>query len=148
MEFKPIYPAGFHDILLDDIDNIFVIPFENNERRKFLTNRFKDFLDKFVELGISAEIWIDGSYSTHKPEPDDIDIVFFCNPNQLNNLTPDKQNLISELFNRDISKIRYHCDVYFELAAEPNRRSYWQGWFGFSRDEKAKGIPRINYVFN
>ena len=148
MEFKPIYSAGFHDILLDDIDDIFVIPFENNKRRKFLADRFKNFLDEFAKLKISAEIWIDGSYATYKPEPGDIDIVFFCNPKQLNRLTQEKQNRISELFNQNIVKIRYNCDVFLVSDSNNNLRSYWRGWFGFSRDEKPKGIPRINYVFN
>ena len=148
MEFEPLYPAGFHDITLDNLDDIFVVPFAENERRKYLTERFKDFLDKFSEIGISAEIWIDGSYSTHKPEPGDIDIVFFCDPNQLNTLTPDKHVLISELFNRHLSKIRYNCEVFLAPTDNTNLRSYWRGWFAFSRDEKPKGIPRINYAIN
>jgi hypothetical protein len=146
MEFEPIYPAGFHDISVDTMHDIFVTPFQDNERRKYLTDRFKDFLDKFSELGIGAEIWIDGSYSTNKPEPGDIDIVFFCNPTHLNALSPDKHILISELFNRDLSKIRYNCEVFLVPTDNFNLRSYWRGWFAFSRDEKPKGIPRINYA--
>jgi len=148
MEFEPIYPAGFHDISLDAMHDIFVAPFEDNERRKYLTERFKNFFEKFSELGIGAEIWIDGSYSTLKPEPGDIDIVFFCNPEQLNTLTQEKRTLISELFNRDISKIRYNCEVFLVPTDNANLRSYWRGWFAFSRDEKPKGIPRINYAIN
>lgn len=148
MEFEPIYQAGFHDISVDNMDSIFVAPFADNERRKYLTDRFKVFLDKFAELGVRAEIWIDGSYSTHKPEPGDIDIVFFCDPNQLKTLTPDKRDLIFELFNLDLSNIRYNCEVYLVPTDDAELRSYWRGWFAFSRDEKPKGIPRINYAIN
>lgn len=148
MEFEPIYQAGFHDITLDRMEEIFVQPFQDNERRQYLTERFKAFLDKFSELGLPAEIWIDGSYSTLKPEPGDIDIVFFYDPAQVNNMTQEKHNLIKELFNRELSKIRYNCDVFLIPTTDTNLRSYWRGWFAFSRDEQPKGIPRIIYAVN
>ena len=62
MEFDPIYPAGFHDISFDNLDEIFVTPFENEERRKYLTDRFRAYIEKFSELGLNAEIWLDGSW--------------------------------------------------------------------------------------
>ncbi len=148
MEFEPIYQAGFHEITIDKMDEIFVQPFSNNSRRFFLTTRFKALIEKFSELGLAAEIWIDGSYSTLKPEPGDIDIVFFCDPKELNSLPIEKQFLISELFNRDLSKIRYNCDVFLAPHDNTEMRSYWRGWFAFTRDEKPKGIPKINYAIN
>ena len=147
IEFDPIYPVGFHDILIDDMDDIFVLPFANNERRKYLTKRFKDFLEKFSEIGVAAEIWIDGSYSTHKPAPDDIDVVFLCDEHQVNKVI-DKHTLISELFDQKLSKIRYNCDVFLVRTNDTELIDYWRDWFSFSRDKKPKGIPRINYAIN
>ena len=147
IEFDPIYPVGFHDILIDDMDDIFVLPFANNERRKYLTERFKDFLEKFSEIGVAAEIWIDGSYSTHKPDPEDIDVVFLCDEDEVNKV-PDKQHLILDLFNRNLSKIRYSCDVFIVPTNDIKTVNYWRDWFSFSRDKKPKGIPRINYAIN
>ncbi len=148
MSFAPLYPPGIHDISIDSMDDIFVHPFANNKRRKYLTERFRAFLDKFAELGLYAEIWIDGSFSTQKPEPGDIDVVFFLDAEQINNLEPDKRNLIAELFNNADSKIRYQCDVYLVPIQDPDSRSYWRGWFGYSRDETPKGIIRIFYAIN
>jgi hypothetical protein len=51
-EFEPLYPAGFHDISIDNLENIFVIPFNNNTRRSYITNRFRDYIEKFSELGL------------------------------------------------------------------------------------------------
>jgi hypothetical protein len=148
MEFEPIYPPGFHEVDLKDIDDIFVIPFENNERRRYLTERLKSYLEKFYELGIKAEIWLDGSYSTKKPEPGDIDILIVFNEQELNQIAQEKQIVLNELFNRDFCKIRYSIDVLLCPASDQNNRSYWRGWFGFSRSEVPKGIPRLNYGIN
>lgn len=148
MEFQPLFPAGFFDITLEQLDEFFVLPFENNTRRQYLTERFKIFIEKFLEIGIPSEIWIDGSYSTHKPEPGDIDIVFFYNPVDANILNLEKKALIKELFDRNLSKIRYGCEVFFIPSDNHNLRSYWRGWFGFCREEKPKGIARIIYGIN
>lgn len=145
MEFEPLYPAGLHDITFECLDDIFVVPFENNIRRQYLTERFKALIEKFSELGLSAEIWLDGSYSTQKPEPTDIDMVFFLNPIETNSIPPEKLSLFNDLFNKDISKFRYGCDIHKSESNNINLRSYWRGWFGFSRDECPKGIIRFYY---
>jgi predicted nucleotidyltransferase len=148
MEYKPIYQPGFYDFKLDEFDDIFVNSFEQNERRKYLADRLRVYLEKFSELEIKAEIWVDGSYSTHKPEPDDIDILIVFDPNEVNMISTDKHPVLQELFDRDLCKIRYSIDVLLCPSSDEVGRSYWRGWFGFSRDEKAKGIPRFYYGFN
>ena len=147
-EYEPLYHAGFHEIDLDSMNEIFVEPFEENERRKYLTDRFRDYLEKFSELDLKVEIWIDGSYSTYKPQPGDMDILIVFDTNEVNNLPVEKRPLLQELFNRDLSKMRYSIDVLLLPSSETNHRSYWRGWFGFSRSEQPKGIPRLYYGFN
>lgn len=148
MEFEPIYAPGFHDITLDELEEVFVDPFPENERRAYLTQRFRDYLEKFSELGLKAEIWVDGSYSTYKPEPGDMDILIIFDANEVNNLSVDKQPVLQELFDRNLCKIRYSIDVLLCQSHDIDGRSYWRGWFGFSRDEKPKGIPRVSYGIN
>jgi predicted nucleotidyltransferase len=145
MEFEPLYPAGFHDISMGNLENIFVFPFNDNTRRNYITRRFRDYIEKFSEVGLKAEIWIDGSYSTKKPDPSDMDILIVFDVNEVNQLPLDKQSILSELFNRDLSKIRYSIDVLLLPSHDTDFRSYWRGWFGFSRTEQPKGIPRIYY---
>jgi hypothetical protein len=147
-EYESLYPAGFHEIELDKMNDIFVEPFEENERRKYLTDRFKDYLEKFSELNLKVEIWVDGSYSTYKPQPGDMDILIVFDTEEVNNLPVEKRPLLQELFNRELSKLRYSIDVLLLPSNETNHRSYWRGWFGFSRSEQPKGIPRLYYGFN
>ncbi|MFY9224036.1 MAG: hypothetical protein WAQ98_15305 [Blastocatellia bacterium] len=44
---------------------------------------------------------------------------------------------------KTIIKRTYSCDIYLEFTEDIKQRSYWRGWFGFSEDEKPKGIARI-----
>lgn len=148
MEYEPIYPAGFHQVELHEINKIFVSPYPSSSKRDFLSQKFSFFIDKFSELGINVEIWIDGSYSTHKIDPNDIDVLIIFDPIEVNKLSPEKQFILRELFDRKLSKIRYSLDILICEKNDENMRSYWRGWFGFSRKEKPKGIPRIYYGIN
>ncbi|MBI5324228.1 MAG: hypothetical protein HZB41_02935 [Ignavibacteriae bacterium] len=143
MEYQPLHPAGFKDINENEISQIFVDQFINNDKRKYLVERFFVLLEKFKELGINAEVWIDGSFVTKKPEPGDIDIIFFLNGNEINILPNDKKMFLDYFTKNDIIKLRYHCDIYVVLNNDPNWRSYWRGWFGYTRNEEPKGIYRL-----
>lgn len=144
MEFEPLLAPGIHDFTKDTLENHFVTPFTIQEKRKELVERFGFLLEKVEDLGIAFEIWIDGSFVTKKEEPNDIDIAFFFDPIQANALPDDKKTLFSEIADNSLSKYRYNCDVYFLPNNMPNWRSYWRGWFGFTRSETAKGFARIN----
>jgi len=144
MEYPPLHQAGFKDITHSDLRAVFVDPFENSARREYLLMRFEALIDRFKETGISSEVWIDGSFSTQKPNPGDIDTIFFIDGNIANNLDTEKKKILEEINDRKISKIRYSCDVFIVPNHDTNMRSYWRGWFGFSRSEEPKGILRFN----
>lgn len=76
-EYEPLLENGFKEIALWQLDSHFLEPFGENEHRKYLINRLNAFISEFLSLSIDAEIWIDGSFTTLKPEPQDIDVVFF-----------------------------------------------------------------------
>ena len=93
MNCEPLFQAGFKDIGIDELEDVFVSPFENSERRAYLLERFMALIDKFKETGISSEVWIDGSFATKKPEPGDIDMIFFVDGNEANRLDAEKQGI-------------------------------------------------------
>ncbi|GFD78135.1 hypothetical protein KUL118_09970 [Tenacibaculum sp. KUL118] len=144
MEYEPLFQAGFKDIQETELRKVFVEPFDESERREYLVTRFEALLDRFKETGISSEVWVDGSFSTKKPEPGDIDMIFFVDGQEANNLPEEKKRILEELNDRNTSSIRYNCDVFIVPNHDLNMRSYWRGWFGFSRNEKPKGIIRIS----
>ncbi len=143
MEYTPLLEPGIHDISKDALIEHFVLPFSSKDKRSELIERFNVLLEQVESIGISFEIWVNGSFVTDKEEPNDIDVAFFFNPLDANALAVDKQNVLRELANNSLSKFRYNCDVYFLPNNDVGLRSYWRGWFGFTRTETAKGFARI-----
>src|ERR1019366_3788153 len=123
---------GINDITKDTLENLFVVPFAFQDKRKQLVERFGFLMEKVEELGMTFEIWINGSFVTKKEEPNDIDIAFFFDPSQLATLTPDKINIFNEVRNNSDSKLRYNCDVYFIPNNLQTDRIYWKGLFSFN----------------
>lgn len=145
IEFEPIFSPGFHEISLDNLEKIFVEPFHENEKRADLTRRFRDYVCKLSELDLNVEIWVHGSYSTHKQEPNDIDVLIVFDPIEVNNLPEEKKPIFEELFDRDLSKIRYSIDILSCAFNDPKFLSFCSGWVGFYRDKQHKGIPKLYY---
>jgi hypothetical protein len=144
-EFPPLFPPGFHNLTIDCLEETFVTPFVNNHRRAYLVERFKSLFKRFAEANIPAEFWLDGSFTTQKEEPDDIDLIIFFSEDDVRSITPEQISIITEVLDNQSSKIRYSCDVYMAYKENDERRSYWRGWFCFTRDEQPKGVARIFY---
>ena len=57
--------------------SIFAEPFARPERRRYLLGRLEVYLRGRPSVqGSSYELWIDGSFTTEKEEPGDIDLLF------------------------------------------------------------------------
>jgi len=149
LEDDPIFEVGFHDIELADFNKLFVAPFKNSDRRQVLVERFILLYQKLVEIGVDFEIWIDGSFVTKKKEPDDIDMAVFHIPNQINQLSIHKREMLKHIvMNRNETKLKYYCDVYFIPNVHPVEINYWKKWFENSRAKKARGIARLMIRFD
>ncbi len=143
-DFDPIFSAGFHDISMDDLEDLFVMPFGENDKRENLVKRLREYIDEFEPLNLNAEIWIDGSFTTDDPDPSDVDLLFIFDDTELNSLSAEDKAKVTELFDSRVNKIRYNCDPYLIVSGNVDMRTYWRGLFGFSRSDKPKGIVRFN----
>ncbi|MCK8600071.1 DUF6932 family protein [Desulfoferrobacter suflitae] len=145
-DYEPLFAPGIQNVPLSHLEETFVAPFNSGEHRQYLCERLRNFVELLLSLGIPFEIWVDGSFCTMKPEPGDIDLVVFAPINAVNKLPAAGRNLMKELFakeHKEAVKYRYGCDAYFVPGEDANARSYWRGWFGFSRGENPKGIARL-----
>lgn len=144
-EYKPLFEKGFKQIALWQLDSTFLEPFEENEHRKYLIDRLNAFINEFQFLGLEAEIWIDGSFSTHKPEPQDIDVVFLLDQKAVASLDSKKEKLFQELFmKREEVRVRYSLDVYFIDKDDMEDKQKWISTYGFdSRKMNSKGIYKL-----
>jgi hypothetical protein len=147
-EFPPLFTAGFYDLAsADDLDTYFVAAFQNQERRRYLVERLRALLEWLqTSIRIEWEVWLDGSFCTHKEEPQDIDIAFFFREADLDSRPPDELRVgefLASDHGHQALRLRFDCDCYFLARDNDEDRSYWRGWFGFTRDENPKGIPRL-----
>jgi len=110
------------------------------------------FLRFFDDLGrwpVTGEIWLDGSFTTSKVEPDDADLVILFDREPLLKMPREgRRELKSWLDSKAFLRTNYHCDVYYIDSGNAQRCDYWSRWYGHCEDRRTpKGIPimRINH---
>ncbi|KAF0250043.1 MAG: hypothetical protein FD167_554 [bacterium] len=146
-EYPSIIPIGITKMRLDEFEEWVKTSFKDSEYRQNLLNYFKEVIKKIQVFRFSFEVWVDGSYLTEKPEPDDIDLLIIISRRLVNKLSQDRQD---ELYNKYFSiegksniKHLYKCDINFMYKEDEKRRTFWLDLFGYSRDKKPKGIISI-----
>lgn len=142
-EYPPLFAPGFHDLEEGQLDELFIEPFPEQSVRKELVKNLRALLDVIKGTGIKAEVWLDGSFASEKPNPADIDMVVYFDMDEVQAIDDKHQQAIWELADNNKSKLIYKCDLYFVPNNSPEHRSYWRGWFCFTRSEVPKGIARI-----
>ena len=145
---KPSFPAllnpGIHECSLDDVRKLCVDPFPNSNRRPLIWDRFEPFVSQLTALGLPFEMWIDGSYLSEKPEPEDIDVVLFITPKDLSAMPPQQQQMARNLLgNIPRTKQRYLTDVRTADPTNPDDRMHWRGVYGFDYHDQPKGWVKL-----
>lgn len=143
IEYPPLLAPGFHDIDESHLDELFVHPFPDSTGRRRLVEGLRTLLSVLQQVSITFEVWLDGSFTTSKPEPVDVDLVVFIDPEETEQLSATQEDILRQLSDNNDVRMKYNCDLYFSLSNDPARRSYWRGWFSFTRTEEPKGIARI-----
>jgi hypothetical protein len=144
-------PAGFHEWSLGEIETNLVDRFPASETRRRNYEGYLRHRDAVSHLVVQAEQWIDGSFSTAKENPNDIDLLTIIQVSELEAMPLPQQQSLSQLFARTSVKQQYHCDS-FLLPEYPKdhpkyswfrtMRKYWYGEFSLDRNDQSKGIVR------
>jgi hypothetical protein len=129
-DFPPLLEPGLHIFDEQGLRATFVDPFPGSQRRLELLTRFLSLTHLIRSLRLDSEAWIDGSFVTTKPDPDDLDVVFFFDRSQIDNLPSSERRTLDQLNNRSLMLVRYFCDVYYDPADDQARRDYWLNKFG------------------
>jgi hypothetical protein len=147
-------PAGLHKATLDEFEARFVREPISSTREDI----FRGYLDYRAELEplcVAIKQWIDGSFTTAKQNPSDIDLVTQWDGTKVDQ-NRDLQIKLTSLMNQKNMKVKYKCDTYgFPKYSEEDPlyqktltwRSYWLGLFGFTRgeDPDPKGIIEFKF---
>lgn len=144
---EPLLPAGLHDVKLEAIREECVEEFSdggqgNPDVRRHIMDRFEQYLSELAELNAELEVWVDGSFVTEKPKPNDVDVVIFADLDDLDNLSDEQQKKVRQLIQGD-TRQRYETDAFLAPVGNSARRKYWRDMFGTDRQGNPKGIYRL-----
>ncbi len=149
---KPDFPAllapGLHTLTLPELHALAVAPFPLDPRRQDLFDKLSTWVGAVQSSGVTGILWLDGSYLTQKPAPDDIDCVLW-NPAWTTpaSVTAANQQQLQRLFDRPTARALYGLDFYPEAPAPDqvfHREAYWRGVLGFAHDRvTAKGFAEL-----
>ena len=146
--FPPLLSPGFHAFDDESLRLLCVDAFPNSERRGMLycnyTQLMADIRSINTQFRCFVEVWVDGSFTTGKPEPDDIDILLVINNDRLNLVPIMFQPQIDKLLNRPFIKHNYKIDLLLLDSQSEEDRMHWRGVFGHDREDTPKGIARIS----
>jgi hypothetical protein len=148
-------PSGVLNSSIQDFEIHFIVNFKDSSTRPEIFKGYLKYCDKLLPLNIAFKQWINGSFTTSKINPNDIDFVTYIDALKLDeNLEIQKK--ISEICNPEETKKEFLCDVYFipvfpqeipELYRYTiDRVNYWRKWFGYDRNNNSKGIIELEFT--
>ena len=147
MAYPALFPSGHVKITLNRLEDEFVAqPFDTPVRRR-LTSLLRLFIQELIRLGAQGDVWIDGSYATKDPHPQDIDVVLVISRLALNAMTKanfERLGYYGSVDGRAYVRTKWHIDFYIVSANNYKRRDIWQELFSNNPDQSnPKGIPFV-----
>lgn len=137
-------PPGVHGCSLEEVRQTFGA-FNSNERRPKLFRKLDSFVSELRRRGIAEALIVNGSFTTAKHDPGDIDIVLVLPKGHDFNgdVTPDEYNLLSK---RRVGKT-FGSDTFDMFVAEDESQEY-EKYTRFFQEVKnqpgeSKGVLRI-----
>lgn len=150
VEYAPLLKLGRHLHTLEELETLCVDPFPTSTTRKAIMTGFRAVVDKLDAAGIVGELWVDGSFVTAKPDPDDTDVVLRMQSSFSDNCTPEQEAAIAWFEGDLYTTFKCHSFVIVEFPeGDPNywvgeyAYCYWMKQWGFARNEDTKGIALI-----
>lgn len=151
--FPPLLSPGFHELDDESLKLLCVDAFPNSDRRGMLYCNYIQFMGDIRSINKQfkcfVEIWVDGSFTTEKPEPDDVDMLLVIDHKLLNLVPVMFQQHVEKLLDRSFIKHNYNIDLLLlykncKGSNYDNDRMYWRGVFCHDREDTPKGIVRMS----
>lgn len=136
-------PSGEHVATVEEVESTFGI---QNDRRKLLMAGLKAATQQFKDAGVK-HIYVDGSFTTDKEEPADIDGCWSASGDiDATKLDADfwSFNDVAEFEKcRERIKSKYHLDFFIAEWEEGSTKKPFPEFFQTNRDGYPKGILKI-----
>lgn len=147
--YPSLLPPGMQDLSKEDLADRFVEPFtDGREHRAHILDRFHAYLDRVEALGVMIrELWIDGSFTTEKPMPGDIDVAILMDREAMQSIAEgdmeEAQWLFHEAYKPEV-KERYRTDAFLLYTDQTAAQDLMKKTWGTYRDDVTKkGIARV-----
>lgn len=146
-----IFPYQFIDLELTIFQEKFVISFEDSSTRKniyenyliYITDFHKEIVDTWLQ-------WIDGSFTTNKKDPRDIDLVNLIGAYAFSLKSAELIKFLTKYGSKDKYNVDGYCvpvypsdDERYELTYKYMK--YWEKWFGHDRSNNPKGVIQLYF---
>ena len=130
-----LLPPGIHPATMGEVENVFAF---SAKRRSLIEDGLKPVAKELAKMGAS-ELYVDGSFVTEKPSPNDIDGFVLAE------FTSDLYRQIAERW--ELWKGQYRVDVSpagTDVDGEGSQ-GYFEELFGCTKDEppRAKGLLKL-----
>ena len=142
---RGLLPDGVYSASASEMHERCVADFPGSTRRPTVIASFIRYQEAVAALGVNATQWVDGSFVDRtRLDPDDVDVVNFCEQANLNSLSPAAQAQIEPLLDGDVkTKPQYDTHSFlivrfppghpFESSFEANRK-YWRDAWSKAQD--------------
>lgn len=145
-------PPGCIRPSLNEFKERFVDNFSDSITRNNIFDGYKEYCKRLIEVEIAEKQWVNGSFTTNKTDPNDIDFVTIVDGLEINKREDIHQEL-NELFDWEHIKEKYKCDSY-QIVKYPEghekydlylkSKEYWSKWWTSDRKGIKKGVIEFN----
>lgn len=138
---------------IQEFEERFVVEADERKIRKEIFDGYIKYSNYLILLNMASIQWVNGSYTTKKPNPNDIDLVIHFNGMKIHH-DKELQKHFKNLIDKKDMKLRYRCHPQFVLIYPQNepdlyayyilRYQHWLKWFSKDREGNAKGLIEFN----
>jgi hypothetical protein len=141
-DHRGLLPEGVHPCDEKRFSQLLVDPFPADPTRGLIRDGFFELRSRAKSHGVAGVQWVDGSYTTTKRAPRDVDVVTFSRADQLGALSDDAKDFVREVLASGQVSQAYRTHSYVVAAYEPAHpafpafdawRRYWREFFGRTR---------------
>lgn len=141
-------PLGVYRTTLPFFKQRFVTDYNGSSTRESIFSGYVRYCAEVNSLNIASVQWIDGSYTTNKNDPNDVDLVTHVDGIRIGESLAYAEE-IKRLVDIEFCKREFFCHPFFlpifpgtDIRYPVTQRwlDYWSKWFSSSRGNKKKGF--------
>lgn len=140
-----LLPEGVHPNTEEELKERCVDPFYLSNTRKDIFDGLCSYRGELASLGVCSTQWINGSFVDEtRRNPEDVDLVNFCDQGRLNSLPSASKSRVLEIIGAGEKTVPTHkCHSFLVIeypAGHPmaatfeQKRRYWREWFAMPQE--------------